>query len=235
MSIALPIKPILLVQDWGEMDYLTAWQKQRQLQEEIIAIKLANKENPAVVAANYIIFCTHPPTYTIGKSGKTEHLLLSQEELEAKKIAYYRVDRGGDITFHGDGQLVVYFIWDLEQFKTDLHWFIRTLEAVLIDTLQNYNIVAERYIGHTGVWVDAALPNARKIAAIGLRCSRWVSMHGIALNVNTNLAYFDHIIPCGIVDKAVTSMQQELQICIAMPALSTILYNNVQKHFVDME
>jgi lipoyl(octanoyl) transferase len=157
-----------------------------------------------------LILCEHPHVYTIGKSGKEENLLLSEKEVESKEASFYKINRGGDITYHGPGQLVVYPILDLEQFFTDIHKYMRFLEEAVINTLLKFNIQSSRIEGMTGVWLDSELPSARKICAMGVKSSRWVTMHGIGFNVNTDLDFFSHIVPCGIDDKAVTSMQKEL-------------------------
>ncbi|MGB0166137.1 MAG: lipoyl(octanoyl) transferase LipB [Luteibaculum sp.] len=201
--------------DLGLKDYKETWDFQTDLFEEIIAKKVAqreaNVESKAEAALNHLIFCEHPHVYTLGKSGKPEHLLLSPEELKARNIAYYPINRGGDITYHGPGQIVGYPILDLDQFFTDIHRYLRTLEEAVILTLQEYGISAGRLEGYTGVWLDENDPKkARKICAMGVKCSRWVTMHGFAFNVNTNLDYFKNIIPCGIDDKDVSSMQREL-------------------------
>lgn len=161
---------------------------------------------------NHLLFCEHPHVYTLGKSGKPENLLVDEDGLKAINATYYKINRGGDITYHGNGQMVVYPIWDLETyFYTDIHRFLRDLEEAVILTMKHYGIIAGRLEGFTGVWIDPEIPEkARKICAMGIRCSRWVTMHGIALNVNTDLKYFDYIVPCGIDDKAVTSMEKEL-------------------------
>jgi len=201
------------VQNWGLLDYKTAWDKQAALHQSVIDEKIFNRHNEdeATATNNYLVFVEHPPVYTLGKSGKSEHLLLSEVELEQKGIQYYPNNRGGDITFHGPGQLVVYPIIDLDNFFTDIHKYLRYLEECVIQVLKEYAINAGRLVGATGVWLDAGmLEKERKICAMGIRCSRWVTMHGIAFNVNTDLNYFKNIIPCGIKDKSVTSLQKEL-------------------------
>ncbi|HEY0244991.1 MAG TPA: lipoyl(octanoyl) transferase LipB [Mucilaginibacter sp.] len=208
------------VQDWGLIDYKQAWDKQEAIFADTIKLKIANRERQIVAAGdtedediatpNYLIFCQHPHVYTLGKSGKPEHLLLDENGLKEKNAAYYPINRGGDITYHGPGQLVCYPILDLDNFFTDIHLYLRTLEEAIILTLADYGLTAGRYPGYTGVWLDADNERARKICAMGVRCSRWVTMHGLALNVNTNMDYFKNVIPCGIEDKAVTSMQKEL-------------------------
>ncbi|MCS6904289.1 MAG: lipoyl(octanoyl) transferase LipB [Bacteroidia bacterium] len=200
-------------QDWGFIPYAEAWQKQKNLVEKIVQIKLANRKTRSVqeilATPNYLIFCEHPPVYTLGKNGKIAHLLITEKECQEKKIEFFPIDRGGDITFHGPGQIVGYPILDLENFFTDLHLYLRKLEQAIISLLQEYNLEAGRIAGLTGVWLGIN-NNPRKIAAIGIRCSRWVTMHGFALNINTDLSFFNHIIPCGISDKAVTSLAKEL-------------------------
>jgi len=196
----------------GLMDYQEAWEYQETLFSEKLATKTANRElhsEHQIPIAHDLLVVEHPPVYTLGKSGKESHLLLDQMALSDKGIKYYKINRGGDITFHGPGQLVAYPILDLEQLRTDIHWYMRSLEEVVIATLAEFSIVGERYPGFTGVWLDADKENARKICAMGVRTSRWVTMHGIALNINTELDYFSHIVPCGIDDKAVTSMSAE--------------------------
>jgi lipoyl(octanoyl) transferase len=201
-------------QDLGLIDFKQAWDIQEKLLEETVGSKIQNKNNnfeDVLLTNNHLIFCEHTPVYTLGKSGKEKNLLLSQEELQKNKINYYKINRGGDITFHGPGQLVGYPILDLENFFTDIHKYLRLLEEAVILTLQEYNIVAGRIDGLTGVWVEHEnQEKTRKICAMGVKCSRWVTMHGFALNINTNLEYFDNIIPCGIDDKAVTSMKKEM-------------------------
>jgi lipoyl(octanoyl) transferase len=207
------------VQDWGLIDYKQAWDKQEAIFAETIAIKteirnrqpVANAGEPSEdITPNYLIFCEHPHVYTLGKSGKAENLLLDDAGLEEKQASYYPINRGGDITYHGPGQLVCYPILDLDNFFTDIHLYLRTLEEAVILTLAEYGLTAGRYPGYTGVWFDADNERARKICAMGVRCSRWVTMHGLALNVNPRLDYFNNIVPCGIDDKAVTSLQKEL-------------------------
>ncbi len=190
--------------------YKQTWDYQEALLESIAILKLYNRNhNTHHPTPNYLIFCEHNHVYTLGKSGNPKNLLLSELECHAKGIEYYPINRGGDITYHGKGQLVVYPIFDLENFQTDLNIYLRNIEEVIIRTIAYYGIQGHRIKGLTGVWVDIE-NQPRKIAAIGIRCSRWVSMHGLALNVNTDLSYFDYIIPCGIQDKGVTSIQKEI-------------------------
>ena len=202
---------IIKLIDWGPTDYETALKKQHLLFDEIKNIKIKNrKENTSFKTPNYFVFTEHPHVYTLGKSGKIEHLLLPRQELEKKGVTFFKTDRGGDITYHGPGQIVGYPVIDLDNFGIDIIRYIRLLEQVIINVLADYGLKGERSEGETGVWLDAGKPTARKICAIGVRTSRWVTMHGFALNVNTDLEYFDYIIPCGIRNKGVTSLQKEL-------------------------
>ncbi len=200
--------------DLGLIDFKLAWDFQEKLFNEIVATKISNRalsENLQKETPSYLIFCQHPHVYTLGNSGKKEHLLISEQELHQKNAVYYKINRGGDITYHGPGQVVGYPILDLDNFFTDIHKYLRFLEETVILTLAEYGITAGRSKGETGVWLDAENPlKARKICAMGVRASRWVTMHGFALNVNADLNYFGNIIPCGIVDKAVTSLHKEL-------------------------
>lgn len=233
--------PKVIYQDWGLIDYQEAWDRQESLFSETIRIKTERRslessvENPdsthdskleihnaqrtthnstgnrQLATNNYLIFCEHPHVYTLGKSGKPEHLLLDEQGLKDKHATYYKINRGGDITYHGPGQIVGYPILDLDHFFTDIHKYLRFLEEAIILTLQEYGIESGRVDGLTGVWIDGENPaTARKICAMGVRCSRWVTMHGFAFNVNSELDYFKNIIPCGIDDKDVTSMEREL-------------------------
>jgi lipoyl(octanoyl) transferase len=232
------------VQDWGLIDYKQAWDKQEAIFADTITVKIANRERQTVAAGdldddailtpNYLIFCQHPHVYTLGKSGKPEHLLLDENGLKEKDALYYPINRGGDITYHGPGQLLCYPILDLDNFFTDIHLYLRTLEEAIILTLADYGIGAGRYPGYTGVWLDADNERARKICAMGVRCSRWVTMHGLALNVNTNMDYFKNMIPCGIEDKAVVSMNQELGKEVDLKAVQKILQHHISLLF-DME
>ncbi len=181
--------------------------------DETINIKFENRklaEDRQILPKNYLLLCEHPHVYTLGKSGSDENLLMDPSELSAINASYYKINRGGDITYHGPGQLVGYPILDLDQFFTDVHKYLRYLEEVFIKLMADYGLKGGRSAGETGVWLDAGKPSARKILALGVRASRWVTMHGWAFNVNTNLDYFEHIIPCGINDKAVTSMAKEI-------------------------
>ena len=201
----------IIVKDLGHKDYKETWDYQESLFEEIVELKRKNRaENTDLPTPNYFLFVEHPHVYTLGKSGHIENLLIDEAALAKKGATFYKINRGGDITYHGPGQIVGYPIIDLENFFTDIHKYLRSLEEVIIRTLADYGIKGERSEGETGVWLDVGTPFARKICAMGVRASRWVTMHGFALNVNTNLGYFDNIIPCGIRGKAVTSLNVEL-------------------------
>ncbi|MDT7832403.1 lipoyl(octanoyl) transferase LipB [Flavobacteriaceae bacterium S356] len=199
------------LKDLGLKDYKQVWDFQTELLDEIISVKRDNRKNSVQNAtSNHFIFVEHPHVYTLGKSGDLSNLLLNEEQLKQKGAVFYKINRGGDITYHGPGQIVGYPILDLENFFTDIHKYLRFLEEVIIQTLAEYGISGSRSKGETGVWLDVGTPFARKICAMGIRSSRWVTMHGFALNANANLGYFDNIIPCGIRGKAVTSMEAEL-------------------------
>jgi len=201
----------IIVKDLGHKDYKETWDYQESLFEEIVELKRKNRaENTDLPTPNYFLFVEHPHVYTLGKSGHMENLLIDEAALAKKGASFYKINRGGDITYHGPGQIVGYPIIDLENFFTDIHKYLRLLEEVIIRTLADYGIKGERSEGETGVWLDVGTPFARKICAMGVRASRWVTMHGFALNVNTDLGYFDNIIPCGIRGKAVTSLNVEL-------------------------
>jgi len=197
--------------DLGLIDYKECWDFQEELFAEILAVKSSNrKENKTVETNNHLIFCEHPHVYTLGKSGDEKNLLVNEDYLKSRGAAFHKINRGGDITYHGPGQLVGYPILDLDNFFTDIHKYLRFLEEAVILTLKEYGLEAERSPGETGVWFDVGTPKARKICALGVKSSRWVTMHGFAFNINSDLSYFGNIIPCGIVDKKVTSLQQEL-------------------------
>lgn len=199
------------LQDLGYKDYKQTWDYQEQLFKGIVDTKIKNRRESAGLATkNYFLFVEHPHVYTLGKSGDLENLLLTEAQLKDKGATFYKINRGGDITYHGPGQIVGYPILDLENFFTDIHKYLRLLEEMIILTLAEYGLKAERSPGETGVWLDVGTPFARKICAMGVRASRWVTMHGFALNVNADLGYFDNIIPCGIRGKAVTSLNVEL-------------------------
>lgn len=239
----------VIFQDWGLMDYQQAWDRQEELFGSVVKLKtgIRNRQlagavdadipgiaSPVDITPNYLVFCEHPHVYTLGKSGKPEHLLLDEQGLKEKNAVYYAINRGGDITYHGPGQIVSYPILDLDNFFTDIHLYLRTLEEAVIRTLADYGLNAERYPGYTGVWFDAANEHARKICALGVRCSRWVTMHGLAFNVNPDLDYFKNIIPCGIEDKAVTSMEKELGKKVDINEVKKILKHHISVLF-DME
>ena len=202
---------VIQVEDLGIKDYNETWAYQEAIFKTIVDLKIRNRrEETQVETPNYFLFVEHPHVYTLGKSGDMSNLLLSEQQLEAKGATFYKINRGGDITYHGPGQIVGYPILDLENFFTDIHKYLRFLEEAIILTLREYGIESSRSEGETGVWLDVGTPFARKICAMGVRASRWVTMHGLALNVNVDLGYFDHIIPCGIKGKAVTSLHVEL-------------------------
>ncbi len=207
----LTLNKLITIKDLGLRDYKETWDNQEVLFQKILQIKSKNsKEDLQMETPNYFLYVEHPHVYTLGKSGHIENLLISEEKLKALNATFYKINRGGDITYHGPGQIVGYPILDLENFFTDIHKYMRLLEEMIILTLAEYNVRAERSKGETGVWLDVGTPFARKICAMGVRASRWVTMHGFALNVNTDLGYFDHMIPCGIKGKAVTSLNVEL-------------------------
>ncbi len=201
----------IFLQDLGTKDYKETWDYQEELFDAIVQIKRKNRnDDTELETPNHFLFVEHPHVYTLGKSGDLNNLLLNKTQLKEKGIAYHKINRGGDITYHGYGQIVGYPILDLDNFFNDIHKYMRFLEETMIRVLAEYDIKGERSKGETGVWLDVGTPFARKICALGVRSSRWVTMHGFALNVNTNLGYFDHIIPCGIKGKAVTSLEVEL-------------------------
>jgi len=201
----------VLLQDLGTKDFKESWDYQEELFKSIIETKIKNRrEDVGLETKNYFLFVEHPHVYTLGKSGDVSNLLLDEAQLTQKGATFYKINRGGDITYHGPGQIVGYPILDLDNFFTDIHKYLRFLEEIIILTLKEYGLKAERSPGETGVWLDVGTPFARKICAMGVRASRWVTMHGFALNVNANLGYFDNIIPCGIRGKAVTSLNVEL-------------------------
>ena len=227
--------------DLGTIDYQEAWDYQEKLFKEVIDIKLANRDkaqDQQTPTPNYLIFCEHPHVYTLGKSGSAQNLLLDEKGLEEKQASYYKINRGGDITYHGPGQLVCYPIIDLDNFFEDIHKYLRLLEEAIIETLDHFGINAGRIEKLTGVWIDYepddinGLKNPRKICAMGVRSSRWVTMHGLALNVNTNLEYFGNIIPCGIDDKAVTSMEKELAGPLSMQQVQEVLQEHIGRLFL---
>ena len=199
-------------QDLGLKDYKETWDLQEEIFKKTVAIKVRNRrENAGLSTPNHFLFVSHAHVYTLGKSCDLSNLLLNEEQLKTKGANFYKINRGGDITYHGPGQIVGYPILDLENFFTDIHKYLRLLEETIILTLADYGLEASRSQGETGVWLDVGTPFARKICALGVRASRWVTMHGFALNVNTDLGYYDHIIPCGIRGKSVTSLRVELK------------------------
>jgi lipoyl(octanoyl) transferase len=221
--------------DLGLIDYGDAWNYQTKLFEKTLAVKVQNRalvEDQQLETANSLIFCEHPHVYTLGKTGKEENLLLKKDELANVGATFYHINRGGDITYHGPGQIVAYPIIDLENFFTDIHQYMRLLEESVIKTCGIYNLKAGRIKGLTGVWIDFEdEKNARKICALGVKTSRWVTMHGLAFNINSDLSYFGHIIPCGIDDKAVTSLQQELGAKQNINEVASILRKNIVELF----
>ncbi len=228
----MPEKPVVKVQDLGLIDYKQAWDFQEELLKKAVDLKISNRKNETnFIPEQHLLFCEHPHVYTLGKSGAQENLLLDEAHLHEIDAQFYKINRGGDITYHGPGQLVMYPILDLEQFFTDIHKYMRYLEEAVIKTLAHFQITATRYDGLTGVWIDAETPRARKICAMGVKCSRWITMHGIALNVHPDLGYFGNIVPCGIQDKAVTSMAQELGRQIAIHEVQEVLLKEMSAVF----
>lgn len=222
----------VIVRDLGLIDYKEAWDYQESIFKKIIDLKIENRNaGTSLVTENYVLFCEHPHVYTLGKSGDESHLLLNAEKLTEHKATYYKINRGGDITYHGPGQLVVYPILDLDNFFTDIHKYMRFLEETVIQTLKHYGIRGERFEGFTGVWLEPNTPHARKICALGVKSSRWVTMHGIGFNVNSDLTYFNHIVPCGINDKAVTSVQQEIGSEVNMEEIKSLLLKEMAQLF----
>ena len=226
------MKPRVSCHFLGKVDYKEAWDFQEKLFQEGVQRKI-NKRNGTeeLNPENYLIFCEHPHVYTLGKSGEKEHLLLNQNELDQKNASFYHINRGGDITYHGPGQLVIYPIFDLEQFFTDIHKYMRFLEEAVIQTLSKFNVVGERSDGLTGVWLEPSTINARKICAMGVKSSRWMTMHGIGFNICTDLNYFNHIIPCGIQNKDVTSLEKEISRTVTVEEVIPIILDELQQLF----
>ena len=223
---------IIWVQNLGKVSYKNCWTYQEELFQGIIDQKRANRNtNIYQETKNYLLFVEHPPVFTLGKSGNMDNLLLDKARLAKEGIEFYKSNRGGDITYHGPGQIVGYPILDLDHFFTDIHRYLRTLEEVIISTLADYGLKATRSPGETGVWLDVGTPFARKICAMGVRASRWVTMHGFALNVNTNLQHFEHIIPCGIQGKGVTSLEKELGKQVPLKAVQEKIIRHFAEHF----
>jgi lipoyl(octanoyl) transferase len=217
--------------DLGKIDYKQCWDFQEELFAEILAVKSTNrKENKTVSTKNHLLFCEHPHVYTLGKSGDEKHLLVNEDYLKSRGATFHKINRGGDITYHGPGQLVGYPILDLDNFFTDIHKYLRFLEEAVILTLREYGLESERSPGETGVWFDVGTPKARKICALGVKSSRWVTMHGFAFNINSDLSYFGNIIPCGITDKSVTSLQKELGKEMDIDQVK----NKVKSHLIDL-
>ena len=220
-------------EDLGVVDYKEAWDYQEKLFKGIVDQKMHNRANPdsEKQTNNYLLFCEHPHVYTLGKNGSENNLLVNMLELQQKEATYYKINRGGDITYHGPGQIVGYPILDLDNFSPDIHQYVANLEEAIIKTIAEYGLNGERMKGASGVWLDAENPvKARKICAIGIRSSRWVTMHGFAFNVNTDLSYFDLINPCGFTDKKATSMQKEL----GEPVLINEVKSKLKQHLRDI-
>ncbi|MDX2248650.1 MAG: lipoyl(octanoyl) transferase LipB [Bacteroidia bacterium] len=227
------MKQPVIYRDFGKIDYKEAWEVQESLLKNNVEIKLASDKSLSpkeVPTSHHLLFCEHAPVYTLGKSGNPENLLIDERVRAEKGILYYKINRGGDITYHGPGQITGYPIFDLEKFRTDIGWYLRTMEEVMIRLLADYGLLGGRIAGATGVWLDIDSDNPRKICAMGVRCSRWVTMHGFALNINTDLTYFDYIVPCGISDKGVTSLQKEIGSPIPMEEVKSLL----KRHFSDI-
>ena len=251
-SIALD-KKLVIYKDLGQIDYKSAWDYQETLLQDNVKVKsllmsrqraladvakevqqeyLTGETATAADTTHYFLLCEHPPVYTLGKSGKMENILISEERMQQNGIEFYKTNRGGDITFHGPDQIVGYPILDLEKLYTDIGRYLRELEDVIILTLAEYGIFGERSKGETGVWIEPGKPGKeRKICAMGVRCSRWITMHGFALNVNTDLSYFENIIPCGIVNKQVTSIKKELNKKVAMQEVKEKIQRNFENVF----
>ena len=219
----------------GLIDYKDAWDYQTDLFQRVLGVKAENRslpDNQQRLTDNFLVFCQHPHVYTLGKSGKEENLLVKDDELKVIGASYYHINRGGDITYHGPGQIVGYPIIDLENFFTDIHKYMRLLEEAVIQTVREFGVSAGRIPGLTGVWINHnEKESARKICALGVKTSRWVTMHGFALNVNTDLNYFSHIVPCGIDDKEVTSLQKELGQAVDLSAVEEVLKNKIADLF----
>jgi lipoyl(octanoyl) transferase len=226
------MQPLVYFRDLGLIDYKEAWDFQETIFNNTIQEKIQIRNgDDSLQTKNYLLFCEHPHVFTLGKSGSESNLLLNELELEQEEATFYKINRGGDITYHGPGQLVAYPIFDLDHFFTDIHKYMRFLEEAVIQTLADFGIISGRVEGLTGVWIDGDTSKARKICALGVKSSRWVTMHGIGFNVNSDLNYFTHIIPCGIDDKAVTSMQQELGRKLDLQEVSRVLKNKLAQLF----
>ncbi|AYO57509.1 lipoyl(octanoyl) transferase [Chryseobacterium sp. 6424] len=226
----------LQFQDLGLMEYERAFEYQDQLMQHIISIKLENRARPDEEhqeTPNYFLFVEHPHVYTLGKSGHEENMLANSAKLQEINATFVKTNRGGDITYHGFGQLIGYPVLDLDNFKSDIYLYMRNLEEVIIRVIAEYGLKGERSEGQTGVWLDVGMPYTRKICAMGVKTSKWVTMHGFGLNVNTDLRYFEYIIPCGIKDKSVTSLQRELGRTFSEEDL-TVLKDKIKKHFMEV-
>ena len=226
------MQPLVYFRDLGLIDYKEAWDFQETIFNNTIQEKIQIRNgDDSLQTKNYLLFCEHPHVFTLGKSGSESNLLLNELELEQEAATFYKINRGGDITYHGPGQLVAYPIFELDHFFTDIHKYMRFLEEAVIQTLADFGIISGRVEGLTGVWIDGDTSKARKICSLGVKSSRWVTMHGIGFNVNSDLNYFTHIIPCGIDDKAVTSMQQELGRKLDLQEVSSVLKNKLAQLF----
>ena len=222
----------VIVRNLGSVDFEESFKIQKQIQNEIIDIKLNNRKNNLNLSTpNYLLFMEHNHVYTLGNSGDDKNLLFNEKELDKKGIKFIKTNRGGDITYHGPGQLVCYPVFDLENFYTDIHRYLRDLEEIIVRTLDHFGIVAFGNPNETGVWLDIGSKNERKICAMGIKVSRWVTMHGLALNVNTDLSYFEGIIPCGINNKGVTSINNELSQKVDLKKVREIMIKNFEKKF----
>lgn len=224
--------PTVEFRDLGVKDYKETWDLQESIFQSVIDQKIRIRNGQSTDSTqNYLLFVEHPHVYTLGKSGDRNNLLLDQDSLHEKDATYYEINRGGDITYHGPGQLVAYPIFDLDHFFSDIHKYLRYLEEAVINVLAHYGIKGERFDGFTGVWIDSDKPTARKICAMGVKSSRWVTMHGIGFNINSDLSYFSNIVPCGIEDKAVTSMERELGRKVDMDEVKSILKEKLAEQF----
>lgn len=224
--------PTVEFRDLGVKDYKETWDLQESIFQSVIDQKIRIRNGESTDSTqNYLLFVEHPHVYTLGKSGDRNNLLLDQDSLHEKDATYYEINRGGDITYHGPGQLVAYPIFDLDHFFSDIHKYLRYLEEAVINVLAHYGIKGERYDGYTGVWIDSDKATARKICAMGVKSSRWVTMHGIGFNINSDLSYFSNIVPCGIEDKAVTSMERELGRKVDMDEVKSILKEKLAEQF----
>lgn len=221
----------IIFEDLGVSEYKKTWKYQEELMQRVIGQKVAKKNNSEIISENYLLFVEHPHVYTLGKSGDEQNLLLNYIQLQAAHATFFQTDRGGDITYHGPGQIVAYPIFDLENFEIGLRKYIYKMEEAIIKSIAEYGLVGARDEEATGVWLDAGTSSARKICAIGVKSSRFVTMHGFALNVNTDLSYFQHINPCGFTDRGVTSIEKELGHCLDFEAVKKIVYQKMIEEF----